>query len=108
MFNKFLSNNLAYIFSILIIFIFILYSYFFASVVRTVEEDQLIKKGFDAKAYVENIWKSKIIPTISNEAEEVRERRHGSNIHCGGFRATRKDGFTPRPVARAPQYRLRD
>ena len=71
MFNKFLINNLIIITSTIVIFIFILYSYFFASVIRTVEEDQLIKKGFDAKAYVENIWISKIIPTISKEAEEI-------------------------------------
>ena len=71
MFNKFLINNLVIITSTIVIFIFILYSYFFASVIRTVEEDQLIKKGFDAKAYVENIWISKIIPTISKEAEEI-------------------------------------
>ena len=51
--------------------IFLFYSFFFASVTRTVEEDEFIKKGFDAKAYVENIWKSKIIPTISNEANEI-------------------------------------
>ena len=71
MLNKFLINNLIIITSTIVIFIFILYSYFFASVIRTVEEDELIKKGFDAKAYVENIWISKIIPTISKEAEEI-------------------------------------
>ena len=68
MFNKFLINNLVLFISFVILLIFLLYSYFFASVVRTVAEDELIKKGFDAKAYVENIWKSKIIPTISKEA----------------------------------------
>ena len=56
MFNKFLTNNLVLFTFIIVFFIFILYSYFFASVIRTVEEDELIKKGFDAKAYVENIW----------------------------------------------------
>ena len=71
MLNKFLSNNILIISSFLIILIFIFYSFFFASVTRTVEEDELIKKGFDAKAYVENIWKTKIIPTVSNEAEEI-------------------------------------
>ena len=71
MFNKFLINNLVLFISFVVLLIFLLYSYFFASVVRTVAEDELIKKGFDAKAYVENIWKSKIIPTISKEAEEI-------------------------------------
>ena len=71
MLNKFISNNIYILSSFLIVVIFILYSFFFASVIRTVEEDELIKKGFDAKAYVENIWKSKIIPTISKEAEEI-------------------------------------
>jgi len=71
MLNKFISNNILILSSFLIILIFIFYSFFFASVTRTVEEDELIKKGFDAKAYVANIWKTKIIPTISNEAEEI-------------------------------------
>jgi len=71
MLNKFISNNILILSSFLFILIFIFYSFFFASVTRTVEEDELIKKGFDAKAYVANIWKTKIIPTISNEAEEI-------------------------------------
>ena len=71
MLNNFISNNIFKLSSFLVILIFILYSFFYASVIRTVEEDELIKKGFDAKAYVENIWKSKIIPTISKEAEDI-------------------------------------
>ena len=71
MLNKFISNNILILSSFLFILIFIFYSFFFASVTRTVEEDELIKKGFDAKAYVGNIWKTKIIPTISDEAEEI-------------------------------------
>ena len=71
MLNKFISNNILIFSSFLFILIFIFYSFFFASVTRTVEEDELIKKGFDAKAYVANIWKTKIIPTISDEAEEI-------------------------------------
>ena len=71
MVNKFVSKNIYILLSILFFCIFILYSFFYASVIRTVEEDQLIKKGFDAKAYVENIWKSKIIPTISEEAKDI-------------------------------------
>ena len=71
MLNKFVSNNLYFLSSLLIMLIFIFYSFFFASVIRTVEEDELIKKGFDAKAYVENIWQSKIIPTVSKEAKEI-------------------------------------
>ncbi|MBI66079.1 MAG: hypothetical protein CMG64_07300 [Candidatus Marinimicrobia bacterium] len=98
MFNKFLSNNFTLISSFFVLFIFIIYSYFFASVVRTVEEDQLIKKGFDAKAYVENIWKSKIIPTISEEAQditfildelfknkEVTEEKYGGRSGTGSY-----------------------
>ena len=71
MLNRFVTNNLYFLSSIIIILIFIFYSFIFASVVRTVEEDELIKKGFDAKAYVDNIWQSKIIPTISKEANEI-------------------------------------
>ena len=98
MLNKFVSKNLYFFTSTTIILIFILYSFFFASVIRTVEEDELIKKGFDAKAYVENIWKSKIIPTISKEAKdityildelfinkEVAEERYGGRSGTGSY-----------------------
>ena len=96
--NKFISNNLYFFSSLLIILIFIIYSFFFASVIRTVEEDQLIKKGFDAKAYVDNIWQSKIIPTISKEAndityildelfknKEVAEEKYGGRSGTGSY-----------------------
>ena len=98
MLNNFISNNIFKLSSFLIILIFILYSFFYASVIRTVEEDELIKKGFDAKAYVENIWKSKIIPTISEEAEditfildelfknkEVTEEKYGGRSGTGSY-----------------------
>ena len=98
MLNKFINNNLYFFSSIIIILIFIFYSFFFASVIRTVEEDELIKKGFDAKAYVENIWQSKIIPTISNEAneltfildelfqnKEVTEEKYGGRSGTGSY-----------------------
>ena len=71
MLNKFFLNNLLLFSLIIILFIFILYSYFFASVIRTVEEDELIKKGFDPVSYVENIWESKILTTIHNDSEEI-------------------------------------
>ena len=71
MLNKFFVNNLLLFSLIIILFIFILYSYFFASVIRTVEEDELIKKGFDPVSYVENIWDSKIRTTIHNDSEEI-------------------------------------
>ena len=98
MLNNFISNNIFKLSSFLVILIFILYSFFYASVIRTVEEDELIKKGFDAKAYVENIWKSKIIPTISEEAEditfildelfknkEVTEEKYGGRSGTGSY-----------------------
>ena len=98
MLNNFISNNIFKLSSFLLILIFILYSFFYASVIRTVEEDELIKKGFDAKAYVENIWKSKIIPTISEEAEditfildelfknkEVTEEKYGGRSGTGSY-----------------------
>ena len=98
MLNNFISNNMFKLSSFLVILIFILYSFFYASVIRTVEEDELIKKGFDAKAYVENIWKSKIIPTISEEAEditfildelfknkEVTEEKYGGRSGTGSY-----------------------
>ena len=71
MLNKFFLNNLLLFSLIIILFIFLLYSYFFASVIRTVEEDELIKKGFDPVSYVENIWDSKIRTTIHNDSEEI-------------------------------------
>ena len=71
MLNKFFLNNLLLFSLLIILFIFILYSYFFASVIRTVEEDELIKKGFDPVSYVENIWDSKIRTTIHNDSEEI-------------------------------------
>ena len=71
MLNKFFINNLLLFSLIIILFIFLLYSYFFASVIRTVEEDELIKKGFDPVSYVENIWDSKIRTTIHNDSEEI-------------------------------------
>ena len=98
MLNKFVSNNLYFFSSLLIVLIFIFYSFFFASVIRTVEEDELIKKGFDAKAYVENIWQSKIIPTVSKEAKditfildelfknkEVAEEKYGGRSGTGSY-----------------------
>ena len=98
MLNKFVSNNLYSFSAILIILTFIFYSFFFASVIRTVEEDELIKKGFDAKAYVENIWQSKIIPTVSKEAKditfildelfknkEVAEEKYGGRSGTGSY-----------------------
>ena len=79
-------------------FLFFCIFLFFASVIRTVEEDELIKKGFDAKAYVENIWQSKIIPTISEEAKditfildelfknkEVTEEKYGGRSGTGSY-----------------------
>ena len=75
MLNKFFLNNLLLFSLIIILFIFLLYSYFFASVIRTVEEDELIKKGFDPVSYVENIWDSKIRTGCKEErAEEIRDR----------------------------------
>ncbi len=71
MIKKAIVNNLAIFSLTFLFFIFCFYSYFFASVVRTIAEDELIKKGFDPVSYVEEIWYSKIIPTISNESEEI-------------------------------------
>ena len=45
MLNKFISRNILILSSFLIILIFIFYSFFFASVTRTVDEDKLIKKA---------------------------------------------------------------
>ena len=71
MIKKVILNNLAFFSLTLLFLLFCFYSYFFASVVRTVAEDELIKKGFDPVSYVEEIWYSKIIPTISNDSEEI-------------------------------------
>ena len=71
MINRFFVNNIILISSSIVVFCFLLYSYFFASVVRTIAEDELIKKGFDPVSYVDNIWDSKILPKIRNESEEI-------------------------------------
>ena len=71
MIRRLLINNLITFSLIIFSIIFFFYSYFFASVVRTIDEDELIKKGFDPVSYVEEIWYSKIIPTISNDSEEI-------------------------------------
>ena len=71
MIKRLLINNLITFSIIIISIVFFFYSYFFASVVRTIAEDELIKKGFDPVSYVEEIWYSKIIPTISNDSEEI-------------------------------------
>ena len=70
----------------------------FSSVIRTIEEDELIKKGFDPKSYVEKIWESKIIPTIKNDSEnitlildelflnkELAEEKYGHRSGTGSF-----------------------
>lgn len=71
MIRRLLINNFITFLLIIFSIIFFFYSYFFASVVRTIDEDELIKKGFDPVSYVEEIWYSKIIPTISNDSEEI-------------------------------------
>ena len=71
MFNKSISNNFFVIFLILFLVFFFFYSVFFASVIRSVEEDELVKKGFDPKLYVDKIWESKILPTINKESKDI-------------------------------------
>ena len=66
-----LSNHLLKIILFSFLVIFSIYSLMFSSVIRTIAEDELIKKGFDPKSYVDNIWESKIIPTIKNDSEEL-------------------------------------
>ena len=66
-----LSNHLLKIILLSFLVIFSIYSLMFSSVIRTIAEDELIKKGFDPKSYVDNIWQSKIIPTIKNDSEEL-------------------------------------
>ena len=73
MIKRLLINNLITFSIIIISIIFFFYSYFFASVVRTIAEDELIKKGFDPVSYVEEIWYSKIIPTIGKFVVGERE-----------------------------------
>ena len=63
-----------------------------------IEEDELIKKGFDPKSYVEKIWDSKIIPTIKNDSEqltlildelfknkEITEEKYGGRSGTGSY-----------------------
>ncbi len=98
MINRIFINNTVLLFSILIAALFFLYSYFFASVVRTIAEDELIKKGFDPVSYVDNIWESKILPTIRDDSEdinfileelfankEVTEEKYGSRSGTGSY-----------------------
>ncbi len=98
MMNKFFVNNIVFVFTSLLIIIFLFYSYFFASVVRTIAEDELIKKGFDPVSYVDKIWESKILPTIRNDSEEITfildelfenkeiaEEKYGSRSGTGSY-----------------------
>ena len=98
MVKKFILNNFITVFIILILFCFFSYSIFYASVIRTIEEDELIKKGFDPKLYVEKIWNSKIIPTIHKDGEdivfildslfeskEVTEEKYGNRSGTGSY-----------------------
>ncbi len=98
MMNKFFVNNIVFVFTGLLIIIFLFYSYFFASVVRTIAEDELIKKGFDPVSYVDKIWESKILPTIRNDSEEITfildelfenkeitEEKYGSRSGTGSY-----------------------
>ena len=98
MLSRILINNTVLLFSVLIAGLFLIYSYFFASVVRTISEDELIKKGFDPVSYVDNIWDSKILPTIRNDSEEitfildelfankeVTEEKYGSRSGTGSY-----------------------
>ena len=71
MLNRIFTNNTVLLSSVLIAALFFIYSYFFASVIRTIDEDELIKKGFDPVSYVDKIWDSKILPTIRNDSEEI-------------------------------------
>ena len=71
MIKKLFINNLITFSIILISIIFLFYSYFFASVVRTIAEDELIKKGFDPVSYVEEIWFSKIIAEKMKRKQKV-------------------------------------
>ena len=58
--RSFLSNHMLKIFLFLTLIFFTIYVMIFSSVIRTIEEDELIKKGFDPKSYVEKIWESKL------------------------------------------------
>ena len=58
----------------------------------------MIKKGFDPVSYVDNIWNSKILPTISEDSEEITfildelfankeiaEEKYGSRSGTGSY-----------------------
>ena len=96
--RSFLSNHMLKIFLFLTLIFFTIYVMIFSSVIRTIEEDELIKKGFDPKSYVEKIWESKIIPTIKNDSEnitlildelflnkELAEEKYGHRSGTGSF-----------------------
>ena len=98
MINRIFINNTVLLLSVSIAVLFFLYSYFFAAVIRTIAEDELIKKGFDPVSYVDNIWESKILPTIHNDSEdiifildelfankEVTEEKYGSRSGTGSY-----------------------
>jgi len=93
-----LSNHLLKIIISFVLLIFSIYIISFSSVIRTIEEDELIKKGFDPKLYVDKIWESKIIPTIKNDSEkltlildelfsnkEIAEEKYGHRSGTGSY-----------------------
>ena len=98
MINIFSQKHLFKIVTFFFISFFVIYSVYFSSVIRTIEEDELIKKGFDPKSYVESIWSSKIIPTIINDSnditmildelfknKEVAEEKYGHRSGTGSY-----------------------
>ncbi len=98
MINIFSQKHLFKIVTLFFISFFVIYSVYFSSVIRTIEEDELIKKGFDPKSYVESIWSSKIIPTIINDSnditmildelfknKEVAEEKYGHRSGTGSY-----------------------
>ena len=93
-----LSNHLLKNVLLSFLVVFSIYVLIFSSVIRSIEEDELIKKGFDPKSYVEKIWDSKIIPTIKNDSEqltlildelfknkEIAEEKYGHRSGTGSY-----------------------
>jgi predicted lipoprotein len=67
--NKFFNLN---IYSVMVLTVLMLTSCTFATV-RSLDEDEEAKAGFNAADYVDGIWESQIIPTIQENAIDINE-----------------------------------
>ena len=83
---------------VILLLVFALLSACTVATVRSLEEDEEAKEGFNAERYIEGIWDSQLMPTIQEKAVEVNDllgqidadqaaatEAHGSRAGTGAF-----------------------